>query len=69
MSMQRIQEFRAEWNSDSVLIMHSDGLQTKWDLSSYSGLLSRHPALIGGTLLRDFRRKRDDASILVLKAA
>jgi hypothetical protein len=49
--------------------MHSDGLQTKWDLSSYAGLLSRHPALIGGMLLRDFRRKRDDASVLVLKAA
>jgi len=69
MTTQRIHEFRAEWNRDSVLVMHSDGLQTKWDLSSYAGLLSRHPALIGGTLLRDFRRKRDDASVLVLKAA
>jgi len=69
LTMQKVQEFRAEWNRDSILVMHSDGLQTKWDLSSYAGLLSRHPALIGGTLLRDFRRKRDDASILVLKAA
>ncbi len=44
-------------------------LHTKWDLSSYAGLLRRHPALIGGTLLRDFRRQRDDASVLVVKAA
>jgi anti-sigma regulatory factor (Ser/Thr protein kinase) len=65
----RIQEFQAEWNSDSVLVMHSDGLQTKWDLSSYPGLLRRHPALICGTLMRDFRRQRDDASVVVLKAA
>jgi len=31
--------------------------------------LSRHPAIIGGTLLRDFRRQRDDASVVVVKAA
>ena len=65
----RIQEFQAEWNPNSVFVMHSDGLHTKWDLSSYAGLLRRHPALICGTLMRDFRRQRDDASILVLKAA
>lgn len=68
-TVQRIQEFQAEWNPDSVLVMHSDGLQTKWDLRSYAGLISRHPALIGGVLIRDFRRTRDDASVVVLKAA
>lgn len=69
MTVQRIQEFHTEWNSDSVFVMHSDGLQTRWDLSSYAGLISRHPALICGALIRDFRRQRDDASIIVLKAA
>jgi anti-sigma regulatory factor (Ser/Thr protein kinase) len=69
MTVQRIQEFRAEWHSDSVLVMHSDGLQTRWDLSLYAGLASRHPAVIGGVLMRDFRRQRDDAGIVVLKAA
>ena len=64
-----IQEFRVEWPDDAILIMHSDGLQTRWDLSSYSGLLARHPAVIGGALLRDFRRHRDDASVVVVKAA
>jgi anti-sigma regulatory factor (Ser/Thr protein kinase) len=65
----RIQAFHFEWKPDSVLILHSDGLQTRWDLSGYAGLLSRHPAIIGGALLRDFRRQRDDASIVVVKAA
>jgi len=64
----RIQEFKERWGSDSILIMHSDGLQTRWDLSSYSGLVSRHPALIGAALFRDFRRQRDDASVVVVKA-
>ncbi|HEX3987037.1 MAG TPA: SpoIIE family protein phosphatase [Acidobacteriaceae bacterium] len=65
----RIQEFRTDWTRDSTLIMHSDGLQSKWDLSSYAGLVTRHPAIIGATLLRDFRRQRDDASVVVVKAA
>lgn len=65
----RIQEFRSPWTADSILVLHSDGLQSKWDLASYAGLIARHPAVIGGALLRDFRRKRDDASVVVVKAA
>ena len=65
----KIQEFQMDWPADAILVMHSDGLQTRWDLSSYSGLLARHPAVIGAALLRDFRRQRDDASVVVVKAA
>ncbi len=67
----RIQEFKSEWHPDAVFVVHSDGLQSRWDLSSssYPGLLARHPALIGAALLRDFRRQRDDASVVVVKAA
>jgi hypothetical protein len=65
----RIQEFRSNWSPDAVLVLHSDGIQSKWDLSPYRGLLARHPAVISGALLRDFRRQRDDASVLVVKAA
>lgn len=68
-TLTKIQEFRCDWPSDAVLVLHSDGLQSRWDLSSYPGLLSRHPAVIGGVLLRDFRRQRDDASVVVVKAA
>jgi anti-sigma regulatory factor (Ser/Thr protein kinase) len=65
----KIQEFRSAWSPASTLILHSDGLQSKWDLSSYAGLIARHPAVIGGALLRDFRRQRDDVSVVVTKAA
>ncbi len=65
----RMQEFQMDWPKDGVLIMHSDGLQSRWDLLSYSGLISRHPAVIGAALIRDFRRQRDDASVVVVKAA
>ena len=65
----RIQEFKVDWPADAVLVLHSDGLHSRWDLSSYAGLIVRHPAVIGGALLRDFRRQRDDASVVVVKAA
>src|SRR6478672_4255490 len=67
--MSRVQEFKVEWPKDGILVMHSDGLQSRWDLSRYPGILARHPAIIAGVLLRDFRRERDDASVLVLKGA
>ena len=65
----RIQEFKFEWPSDAMLVLHSDGVQTRWDLNTYAGLTTRRAAVIGGALLRDFRRHRDDASIVVIKAA
>ena len=69
MTVHRVQEFQTEWSPDSIFVMHSDGLHSKWDLLSYPGLISRHPALICGALIRDFRRHRDDAGVVVLKAA
>lgn len=63
----RIQEFKVDWPPDGILIMHSDGLQSRWDLSGYSGLLARSPGIIAGVLLRDFRRKHDDSSVVVVK--
>jgi anti-sigma regulatory factor (Ser/Thr protein kinase) len=69
MTIAKIQEFSVEWPADGVLVLHSDGLQTRWDLAGYAGLMVRHPAVIGGALLRDFRRQRDDASVVVVKAA
>lgn len=69
MTISRVQEFRLDWPNDAVLVLHSDGLLSKWDLTPYAGLMARHPAVIGGALLRDFRRQRDDASVVVVKAA
>ena len=48
-----------------LLIMHSDGLQTRWRLRDYPGLWRRHPALIAALLYRDFNRGRDDVCVLV----
>jgi anti-sigma regulatory factor (Ser/Thr protein kinase) len=61
----KFQQFSYPWEPGSALIMHSDGLATRWNVEQYPGLASRHPALLAGVLFRDFCRKRDDATILV----
>jgi anti-sigma regulatory factor (Ser/Thr protein kinase) len=63
----RIREFTYPFKGGVTLLMHSDGLSSKWDLESYPGLGVSHPSLIAGVLFRDHRRERDDASVVVMR--
>lgn len=63
--VRRIQEYEYPFVSESHFVMHSDGLLSSWTVDSYPGLMSRHPTLIAGVLCRDFRRDRDDTTVLV----
>ncbi len=63
----KIQEFCYPWNENSILIMHSDGLNTRWDLERYPGIWAKHPSLIAAILHRDFTRGRDDVTVLAAK--
>jgi len=66
--MRRRQMFTYPWAPDVVVVLHSDGLQTRWRLDAYPGLARRHPSLIAGVLYRDFTRGRDDVTVLVVAA-
>lgn len=66
-NMRKVQEFIHPCPPGSLIILHSDGISTQWDLASYPGLSSCSPALIAAVLLRDFGRARDDASVLVVR--
>ena len=68
-NVRRVQEFGFEFGPQSLLIMHSDGLDTHWNLEDYPGLVTRHPALIAGVLYRDHDRGRDDVTVFVLRPA
>jgi anti-sigma regulatory factor (Ser/Thr protein kinase) len=63
----RIQALRYPWTPDALLIEHSDGLATSWDLGRYPGLRLRDPAVIAAVLYRDHRRIRDDVTVLVAR--
>lgn len=60
-------QFSYPWSRESLLIIHSDGLSARWDLTSYPGLAVRPTALIAGVLYRDFARTRDDATVIVAR--
>ena len=65
----RIREFSYPLEDMALLVMHSDGLATRWSLAAYPGLIVQHPGLVAGVLFRDHRRGRDDASVVVLRIA
>lgn len=65
----RIQEFEYPLPAGGTVVMHSDGLTSRWKADRYPGLLRRDPALLAGVLYRDCVRGRDDSSVLVCRPA
>ncbi len=65
--VRKFQEFEYPWPDHGLLVMHSDGLQSRWSLETYPGLLQRHPAVVAGVLWRDFTRGRDDVTVLAAR--
>ncbi|MCL4298495.1 MAG: SpoIIE family protein phosphatase [Anaerolineae bacterium] len=65
--VQKFQEFSYPWPDNALLVLHSDGLTSHWNLDAYPGLITRHPSLIAGVLYRDFSRGSDDVSVVVVK--
>jgi anti-sigma regulatory factor (Ser/Thr protein kinase) len=66
-NMRSMSHLSMPWSEESFLVLHSDGLATQWDLGQYPGLVYNHPALIAAVLYRDFFRKRDDVTVLVVR--
>lgn len=64
--MREAREFTYPWSRESTLIMHSDGLTTRWDLDTYPGLLRRDAVLIAAVLWKDHRRQNDDSTVVVV---
>lgn len=64
-----IREFTYAYEGIPLILLHSDGISAKWDVAAYPGLAASHPGLIAGVLFRDFRRERDDACIVAMRAS
>jgi len=64
-----IEESVYPWSPESLLIVHSDGMSSNWNLDRYPGLAQHHPSLIAGVLFRDFGRRGEDTTIVVAKTA
>jgi len=66
-SLRIVRDQSLTWHPDSALMLTSDGLSTRWNLTGHPGLISRHPSVISGVLYRDFSRHNDDATVVVIK--
>jgi anti-sigma regulatory factor (Ser/Thr protein kinase) len=63
----RFRQFEYPLPPKAVVIMHSDGLTSRWDASALPGLAGRDPLIIAAALLAEAGRHRDDAGVLVLR--
>jgi anti-sigma regulatory factor (Ser/Thr protein kinase) len=66
-NVHKSQEYRYAWPSGALMVAHSDGLETQWDLGAYPGIADCHAALIAAMLYREHARKRDDCTVLVAR--
>jgi anti-sigma regulatory factor (Ser/Thr protein kinase) len=64
--VRKVHEFTYSFPEGATIILYSDGLAT-WNLDRYPGVLSKDPAIIAALLYRDFRRTRDDVTVLVAR--
>lgn len=65
--LRKVQAMTYSLGEDWLLVMSSDGLGTQWNLADYPGLLLKHPTLIAAVLYRDYSRKNDDVTVVVIR--
>lgn len=63
-----VQEQVIEWPDHALVILFSDGVQSRWKLDDAS-LLRHDPTLIAAFIVWKFSRGRDDATVLVIRRA
>jgi anti-sigma regulatory factor (Ser/Thr protein kinase) len=64
-----IRTFEYAYPPGAVVVLHSDGVRSRWSEADVRGLVGRAPLLLAATLLRDAGIRHDDACVLVGRAA
>ncbi|MCC9137460.1 SpoIIE family protein phosphatase [Pontibacter silvestris] len=57
-----------DWGRNKLLVLHSDGLKSRWDLAKYPNLQRHHPTTIASVIYKDNSRQTDDTLVVVCKA-
>jgi anti-sigma regulatory factor (Ser/Thr protein kinase) len=65
--IRRIQEVVYELPDHAVLVAHSDGIASRWDLKEVPELLSCDPIILAAHLIHTKLRGRDDATVVVMQ--
>jgi len=62
-----IRQFEYTAPPGAAVILHSDGISSRWEAAVLPGLNARDPLVVGAMLLAEAGTRRDDAGVLVLK--
>lgn len=62
-----VREFDYPCPGAALLVMHSDGVSSRWDFADHPGLVERDPATIAAVLVQAHGRGRDDAGVAVAR--
>jgi anti-sigma regulatory factor (Ser/Thr protein kinase) len=55
------------WSDSSMIVMHSDGLKSRWDVSKYPQIRKHDASVIAAFLYKEHTRKTDDVLVIVGK--
>ncbi|MGE5497869.1 MAG: hypothetical protein ACM3Q2_07360, partial [Syntrophothermus sp.] len=61
----RIHVAEYPWEKNSILLLISDGIISRWNLDNYPGLAGKRLPLIAAVFYRDFQRGNDDLSVIL----
>ncbi|AKD05233.1 ATP-binding protein [Pontibacter korlensis] len=57
-----------EWGRHRTIVLHSDGLKSRWDLSKYQSLNRCLPTTVAALLYKDNSRQTDDTLVVVCRS-
>lgn len=63
-----VQEQEMDWPAHALVILHSDGVQSRWQFDDAT-VLQRDPAIVAAFVIWKFSRGRDDATVVVIRRA
>jgi anti-sigma regulatory factor (Ser/Thr protein kinase) len=66
-AMRSPEEVTTPWPPHALLVVYSDGIESRWKGEVLAPVLARDPALAASLLARDHCRGRDDATVAVLR--
>jgi anti-sigma regulatory factor (Ser/Thr protein kinase) len=69
LQIRKPEEATLDWPPHALVVVHSDGLETRWTPERLWPVLGRDPLLAAAILLRDHSRGRDDATVVVVRRA
>jgi hypothetical protein len=55
------------WHPDSLLVLHTDGLEAQWQWSDFPGIHKDPAQTVAMKLMRALGKEHDDATVLVVR--